>query len=185
MARDHGTNDYGTSSVRSHPAHRPAILVNHAFHWLSALIVLGISAYFIHKFGSNTHLRYWVALAAIDVVLYIPALVLPALKSYKGYLAPVAWILSYLWLTAFIFAAQDYNFHNASANSPAGVNKPHLKKTLEAFAFLAFFTSLVGQLLEGRLLDIQQFKRNRGHVDKHHGTGVGSTQPALAPDSRV
>jgi hypothetical protein len=75
--------------------------------------------------------------AAIDVLLYIPAIILPAIKSYKGHLAPLIWALSYLWLTAFIFAAQDYNFHNITANSPAGVNKPHLKRTLEAFAFIA------------------------------------------------
>jgi hypothetical protein len=75
--------------------------------------------------------------AAIDALLYIPALVLPAVKSYKGYLAPVAWIFSYLWLTAFIFAAQDYNFGSCAAHSPAFVNKCSLKKTLEAFAFIA------------------------------------------------
>jgi hypothetical protein len=75
--------------------------------------------------------------AAIDAFLYLPALFLPAVKSYKGYLAPVAWVFSYLWLTAFIFAAQDYNYGNCVANSPSFVNKCALKKTLEAFAFLA------------------------------------------------
>jgi hypothetical protein len=70
-------------------------------------------------------------------LIYLPALALPAAKWYKGYLAPVAWVFSYLWLTAFIFAAQDYNFHNCVANSPSFVNKCALKKTLEAFAFIA------------------------------------------------
>jgi hypothetical protein len=47
-------------------------------------------------------------------------------------------VFSYLWLTAFIFAAQDYNFDNCSLNSPGPfVNKCSLKKTLEAFAFIA------------------------------------------------
>jgi hypothetical protein len=59
------------------------------------------------------------------------------MKSYKGYLAPLAWIFSYLWLTAFIFAAQDYNYGTCSRRSPAFVNKCSLKRTLEAFAFLA------------------------------------------------
>jgi hypothetical protein len=59
------------------------------------------------------------------------------MKSYKGYLAPLAWIFSYLWLTAFIFAAQDYEYSNCALRSPSFVNKCSLKKTLEAFAFIA------------------------------------------------
>ena len=67
---------------------------------------------------------------------------LPAVKSYKGYLAPLTWIFSYLWLTAFIFASQDYDFNGGPlANSPAGVKKSALKKTLEAFAFIALWVS--------------------------------------------
>jgi hypothetical protein len=59
------------------------------------------------------------------------------MKTYKGYLAPLAWIFSYLWLTAFIFAAQDYNYGSCALRSPAFVDKCALKKTLEAFAFIA------------------------------------------------
>ncbi|KAF1349484.1 hypothetical protein EJ07DRAFT_139910 [Lizonia empirigonia] len=166
--------DYGAPAVRSNRLHRPLLAANHALHLISSLIVLGISAYFIHKYTRNTHLVYWVALAAIDVFLYIPALALPALKTYKGYLAPLAWILSYLWLTAFIFAAQDYEHNGGCAvNSPRFVNKCSLKRTLEAFAFIAFFTSLVGTLLETRLWDVQRFKGTRAvHVEKQHGVGV-------------
>jgi len=137
---------------------------------------LAISAYFIHKFSHNTHLIYWVTLAAIDVLLYLPALGLPAISAYKGYLAPLAWIFSYLWLTAFIFAAQDYNYAGGY-RSPTGVGKHNLKKTLEAFAFLAFFTTLVGQFLEGWLWDLQRFKN--GVVREKH-IGGGSTAAAAS-----
>jgi len=179
MARGHATNDYGSPAVRSNRVHRPAIAANHAVHWISSIIVLGIAAYFIAKFSHNTHLVYWVTVAAIDAILYIPALVLPAVKSYKGYLAPAAWIFSYLWLTAFIFAAQDYSSGRCTAHSPAFVNKCGLKRTLEAFAFIAFFTSLVGQILEGRLWDLQRFKGNHTSAahDKHNPAST-STQPA-------
>jgi len=169
MARGNVVNDYGTTAGRSNRVHRPAIFANHALHFASSIIVLGIAAYFIHKYSHNTHLVYWISLAAVDAFLYLPALFLPFVKSYKGYLAPLAWILSYLWLTAFIFAAQDYNYGNCVANSPSFVNKCSLKKTLEAFAFIAFFTNLVGQVLEGRLWDIQRFKGNHASdVNKHN-----------------
>ncbi|KZM22164.1 uncharacterized protein EKO05_0003797 [Ascochyta rabiei] len=179
------TTDYGAPALRSNKLHRPLIAANHALHLISSLIVLGISGYFINKFTHNTHLVYWIALAAVDVFLYLPALALPALKTYKGYLAPLTWILSYLWLTAFIFAAQDYEYNGGCAvNSPRFVNKCSLKRTLEAFAFIAFFTTLVGTLLEARLWDVQRFKEtHRAGVEKHHGVGaepVVGAQPGVA-----
>jgi len=119
---------------------------------------MSIAAYFISAYGQNTHIRYWVAVGAVDSFLYLPAQVLPAFKSYKGWLAPLAWVFSYLWLTAFIFASQDYNFGNCVLNSPAFVNKCNLKWTLQAFTFIAFFTNLVGTLAEFKLWDIQRFK---------------------------
>lgn len=65
-------------------------------------------------------------------------MVLPLLSRYKGYLAPLAWAMSYLWLTAFIFAAQDYEYNGGCAvNSPRGVGKCGLKRTVEGFAFIA------------------------------------------------
>jgi len=181
MARKYAANDYGIPADRSNRIHRPAILANHLLHWVSSLIVLGIAAYFIHHFDANTHLIYWIVIAAIDTFVYIPALFLPAVKSYKGYLAPIAWIFSYLWLTAFIFAAQDYNF-GTTAHSPAGIRKPGLKKTLEAFAFVAFFTNLVGLMLEARLWDLQRFKAGHSTDSQKHAIAAGphveSTVPA-------
>jgi hypothetical protein len=66
-------------------------------------------------------------------------MVLPALKKYKGQLAPLHWIMSYLWLTAFIFAAQDYSGGRTATHSPDNIYTRHntIKKTLAAFAFLA------------------------------------------------
>lgn len=52
--------------------------------------------------------------AAIDALIYLPALFLPGIKSYTGFLAPLAWIFRYLWLSAFVFAAQDYGFGRCS-----------------------------------------------------------------------
>jgi len=157
MARRHAATtadaSHGYDADRSNRQLRPGILVNHWLHWLSSLIVMSIAAYFIDHFHRDEHLIYWVTIAAIDVFLYIPALVLPVVKSYKGYLHPLSWIFSYLWLTGFIFAAQDYNWHSCSANSPGNTDKCGLKKTLEAFAFLAFFTNAVGQFLEWKLWD--------------------------------
>lgn len=83
---------------------------------------------------TNAH----VTKASVSAFFHLPALVLPAVKRYKGYLAPLAWTLSYLWLTGFIFAVQDYEYNGGCAsNSPRFVNKCSLKRTIEAFTFLA------------------------------------------------
>jgi len=172
MARGH-TMNFGAPVNRSNRMHRPAIMANHWLHWISSIIVMSIAAYFIARYSHNTHLVYWVTIASIDAFLYLPALFLPAISAYKGYMAPLAWMFSYLWLTAFIFASQDYKF-GSCAVSPSGVNQCGIKKTLEAFAFIAFFTNIVGQYLEGKLWDIQRFKNRNAHPDKH----VGSTSTA-------
>ncbi|KAH3949345.1 hypothetical protein HBI56_103690 [Parastagonospora nodorum] len=174
MARTTTTNsDYGAPTVSANKTSRLLLTATHALHLISSLIVLGIAAYFIANFGHNTHILFWICVAAIDTFLYLPAVALPFLKSYKGYLAPLAWIFSYLWLTAFIFSAQDYNYNGGCAiNSPALVNKCSLKKTLEAFAFIAFFTNLVGTLLETRIYDANRFNNTR------HATG---SDKVLAP----
>ncbi|OAP60997.1 hypothetical protein AYL99_06001 [Fonsecaea erecta] len=174
------TTDYGAPAGRSNRTHRPAILANHWLHWISSIIVLGISAYFISKYSHNTHLVYWITIASIDALVYLPALFLPAIGAYKGYMAPVAWLFSYLWLTAFIFAAQDYNFGGTCARSPSGVNKCGLKKTLEAFAFIAFFTNILGQVLEGWLWAMQPFK-HRGATHMEKSAGSVSTAATTAP----
>ncbi|KAF1832610.1 hypothetical protein BDW02DRAFT_421349 [Decorospora gaudefroyi] len=160
--------DYGAPATNrgSSKMHRLLLLANHILHFISSLIVMSIAAYLIAHFRHNVHMRYWVSLAAIDLLFFLPALVVPALKSYKGYLAPLDWIFSYLWLTAFIFAAQDYSGGRCHRNSPFYVDKCALKKTLEAFAFLAFLTSLIGTLLEGRLWDVNRNK-HPVVVDKH------------------
>jgi len=173
----HAANDYGGPVNRSDRMLRPAMLVNHALHWASSIIVMSISAYFIAKFSHNTHLIYWICVAVIDAA-YLPAWFFPAFKNYKGYLALIDWAFSYLWLTAFIFAAQDYNFDNCMINSPSFVDKCALKKTLEAFTFLAFFTNLVGQILEGRLWDLQRFKANHVPEANKQTPADTSIQPA-------
>jgi hypothetical protein len=73
MAREHVTNDYGSPAVRSNRLHRPAIFANHALHWVSSIIVLGIAAYFIAKFSHNTHLVYWISVVSSNPLSLFPS----------------------------------------------------------------------------------------------------------------
>jgi hypothetical protein len=51
------------------------------------------------------------------------------------------------WLTAFIFAAQDYNESSCWANAPP-LGHCTLKLTSEAFIFLAFFFTMTAFLID-------------------------------------
>jgi hypothetical protein len=137
---------------------------------------MSIAAYFISAFHHDQHLVYWVTVGAIDALLYTVAMLLPLMKSYKGYTGPLAWIFSYLWLTAFIFAAQDYNHNRCSMRSPGPfIGKCGLKKTLEAFAFIAFITNLIGTYLEYKLWDNQRFKAHHGYAGDKLARPSGDT----------
>ena len=74
--------------------------------------------------------------SAIVLGLYLPSFVLPVYSSYNFYYAPLNFIFSYLWLTAFVFSAQDYNESQCELNAPFG-GSCNLKLTSEAFIFLA------------------------------------------------
>lgn len=62
---------------------------------------------------------------------------LPLLKSYKGYLMPLNLVFSYLWLTSFIFAVQDWGQNGRCRYVGPGRGHCGLKKTVAAFSFLA------------------------------------------------
>jgi hypothetical protein len=71
---------------------------NQWMQWISAVIVMSLSAYFINKFTAGQHLKYEIIISAINVAFFIPGLILPLFSSYKGYLLPLSFIFSYLYV---------------------------------------------------------------------------------------
>ncbi|POR37023.1 Uncharacterized protein TPAR_02772 [Tolypocladium paradoxum] len=125
-----------------------------AFHFMifsSAVIVTGITSFFFNDFTfRGVHVEYHEVIATITMVLYLVAMLLPLLNRYRGYFMPVNFIFSYLWLTAFIFAAEDWSTRGCT-RAPPGSDKCGLKRTVEAFTFLAFFFLLCNIFVEGLL----------------------------------
>lgn len=142
------------------PASVPKGLIS-AFHfmiWASSAIVVGITGYFLKNFPHDQHLIFQMVIvstpsilfrdsllycshsnnvkAALTLFFWMPSFVAPFLKFYKFYYAIPNLVFSYLWLTAFIFAAQDYNEADCTANAPTG-GSCNLKLTSESFIFLA------------------------------------------------
>jgi hypothetical protein len=74
--------------------------------------------------------------AVLTLFLYLLAMVLPALKRYRGYMLPLTWLLTYLWLTSLIFSSQDYSGRRALNNSPPGFGRLGHKHAVQAFTII-------------------------------------------------
>jgi hypothetical protein len=128
-------------TVAPSKAGRFAVAGLNGLTWISSAIVVGITGYFLNEYPHDQHLIFEMCISAIVLGLWIPSFVLPVFSSYKFYYAPLNFIFSYLWLTAFVFSAQDYNESQCELNAPFG-GSCNLKLTSEAFIFLAFFFTL-------------------------------------------
>jgi len=130
---------------------RPLLFCVRFIQWVSALIVMGIVSWFINKYEVGEHLKYEEVIACTSVVFFFPGMVFAFVKTVTWQLIPLDLIFSYLWLTAFIFAAQDYSWH-AQSNIPDA----SYKYSVEAFAFLAFFFTLCSAVLQGHVWLIER-----------------------------
>lgn len=127
---------------------RPLQLANRAMQWISAVIVMSITSYFINRNPHGEHIIYQEVISTMSVAFFLLGFISPFLpKVLSKIVLGLDIIFSYLWLTAFIFAAQDYNWHNCYANAPPNIGCSR-KKANEAFIFLAFFFTFTAIFLE-------------------------------------
>jgi hypothetical protein len=83
----------------------------------------------------------------ITLFFYLFAMVLPAMKSYHGYMLPLNLALSYLWLTSLIFSSQDWSggrCRYSAYSGYTGVVHHHcgLKHTVQAFNIIGLCAPL-------------------------------------------
>jgi hypothetical protein len=84
----------------------------------------------------------------ITLFFYLFAMVLPAIKSYHGYMLPLNLALSYLWLTSLIFSSQDWSGDRCRYSvyvypGRTGVNhRCGLKHTVQAFNIIGLCVPL-------------------------------------------
>ncbi|KAJ5467934.1 hypothetical protein N7475_005686 [Penicillium sp. IBT 31633x] len=127
---------------------RPLQLATRVMQWISAVIVMGFTSYFINHGPRGQHMIYQEVIAVLSVIFFLPAFISPFRPSALSRLVlAIDVIFSYLWLTAFIFSAQDYSTRRCSFTKPYGVNCHH-KRANEAFIFLAFILTFFGVFLE-------------------------------------
>ncbi|KAL2868958.1 uncharacterized protein BJX67DRAFT_379450 [Aspergillus lucknowensis] len=161
---------------------RPLMLATRALQWISAVIVMGITSYFINKGPRGQHIIYQEVIAVLSVVFFLPAFLSPFMpKMLSPFVFLIDVVFSYLWLTAFIFAAQDYNENDCFLYAPP-FRSCGRKKANEAFIFLAFIFTLIGMLLE--LFALWSYRREHTSpaAEKHAAhPGPGPAPPRDAP----
>lgn len=134
----------------------------------------------------------------MSVVFFLPAFLSPFMpKVVSGFVFFIDVIFSYLyaslsplailyarqgylfanttssWLTAFIFAAQDYNWLECRFFAPPGLACSR-KYANEAFIFLAFIFTFFGMLLE--ILSLWSQREENPHQEKNgHATPAPPT----------
>ncbi|KAJ6153588.1 hypothetical protein N7470_006547 [Penicillium chermesinum] len=158
---------------------RPLQLCTRCFQWSSAVIVMGITSYFIAKGPHGQHIIYQ------EVIPSSSQLLSPFLPSaLSKFVLLIDVVFSYLWLTAFIFAAQDYdkNHFLCDARAPPGASCSK-KKANEAFIFLAFIFTFFGAFIEVASLWAYRKENSSGPVhEKHDGTRAPLDAPAPAAE---
>ncbi|OOQ87415.1 hypothetical protein PEBR_17387 [Penicillium brasilianum] len=139
------------------------LLCDRVIQWLSTVIVLGINSYLVNVGPRGLFITYMEIVAVVSVVVFLPAFASPFLSTpFKDFVLFIDVIFSYLWLTAFIFSAVDYNKNNCHLNAPPGVACSK-KWALEAFIFLTFIFTFFALFIEAFSL----WAHRRNHLEGH------------------
>ncbi|KAJ5982412.1 hypothetical protein N7451_012512 [Penicillium sp. IBT 35674x] len=141
----------------------PLTILTHFMQWSSAVIVMGTTSYFMHSWPKGEHTIY----EEVTVTFVSPFMP----SRFMRFVTPIDIIFSYLWLTAFIFAAQGYNWKDCAAKAPVGA-RCALKKANESFMFLAFLFTIFAIFLE--LPEFWSYRKEidvdeeRKHINAQH-----------------
>lgn len=133
LRRDYAADQKRASFTRL----RCLLFVVNFMKWASACIVMAIASYFIHDFPRDGSTTFQEIIACTSIGFFLPTMPLAFYRHVTFQLIPIDYIYSHLWVTAFIFAALDYNKHECSTHSPARLHSCRLKYALESWCIIA------------------------------------------------
>jgi len=141
---------------------------------------MSIASYFIARYPRNEHIIYEEVIATTAVAFFLIPLFLSFVKRVTWHLTPLDLIYSYLWLTALVFTAQDYNYNNCAAGPPSLDPRCSRKFALEAFTFLAFFFTVLSLILQHTVwtderVVVRHDTQRPEKVDPTRSEGTGAT----------
>ncbi|KAJ5482695.1 hypothetical protein N7539_006141 [Penicillium diatomitis] len=136
-------------TFHSHPVGIIA-LIAHCVQCASALIVLGITAWAVRG-TKNLTVIFTLVISVLTPVFFALSTGVSCLGRRRTRPLPLFLtdlVLSYLWLTAFIFLAQNFNQESCKVSRWNREVVCSRQYAAEAFSFIAFFVSFLCLLLE-------------------------------------
>ncbi|KAL2152828.1 hypothetical protein VTH82DRAFT_3983 [Thermothelomyces myriococcoides] len=152
---------------------RALLSFNNVMILASSAILLGILSYYISWGYRSTHLIYNEVIAVVTLFLYLFAVVLPVLKSYRGYLLPLNLILTYLWLTSLIFSSQDYSGGRCVRRGRS--TRCGTMHTVQAFFIVGFCFLFFNTILEALMWASHRRNQERGACDPEKDRPLASS----------
>ncbi|OQV09580.1 hypothetical protein CLAIMM_13686 [Cladophialophora immunda] len=146
--------------------------------WSSACIVMAIASYFIHDYTRGEHTTYQEVIACTSIGFFLPTMPLAFHRRLTIHLIPLDYIYSHLWVTAFIFAAEDYNWKDCHRNSPPGLRKCTLKYALESWCIIAVSFCVFATILQVLIHRQERGFFNTPLLEKRHESPPGMTNGA-------
>ncbi|KAL1841770.1 hypothetical protein VTJ49DRAFT_6608 [Mycothermus thermophilus] len=150
--------------------------------FVSSTILVGIISYYVRHDYRGTIWIYPLVIAVITLFIYLIAMFLPILKGYRGYMLPLNFIMTYLWVTALIFAAQRFAGGRCRAFPiPGRGSRCSLTHAILAFWIIGFVFLLFNTIMEA-LMWAHHWRDSRRtlHDEKHQQLAPG-TGPSTAP----
>ncbi|XP_014558277.1 hypothetical protein COCVIDRAFT_25185 [Bipolaris victoriae FI3] len=153
-----------------------AELLTHGLHLVSSIVVLGIVIYLIYVY-THTGLEMFLSmLASVDIVVCIFALCHLFHKSSTPDLTIPMFILSSLWLTAFILSSVEYAHEPCIQTEEEEWVSCPIKRAHMAFEAIAFFLSFATMMVE-----IRRWRGNKGDVEVVDGGDKGVGNAVVTP----
>ncbi|GAD97725.1 hypothetical protein AOR_1_2064 [Paecilomyces variotii No. 5] len=126
-------------------------MLAHVFQCFSAIIVLGITAWAVESSQTVT-VVYALVIAVLTVVIFLGVLLGSIWRPRSPVpfiiIAVVDTILAFLWLTAFVLLANDFSRVGCRRWRWHGHIACGREHTSEAFAFIAFFFTLLAGIFD-------------------------------------
>lgn len=157
-----------------HATLRYIAFANHLMVFISSAINTGLVSWFLSKYDyRGVDIVYQEVITVITLGFWLVGSVLPLIGRYRGYLAPLNLVFSYLWLTSFIFSSQDWSSGKCGFGKP-GEGHCSRKHAIDAFNFLAFFFLLANTIVEGILLRAEYNRPAADPVNKELSAGANN-----------
>ncbi|KAJ6036467.1 hypothetical protein N7540_000746 [Penicillium herquei] len=160
--------------------------VTRALQIFSAIIVLGITAWAVTGTKTLTVI-FSLTISVVTIVFAVLSSVISyVLRRKRWHIFPIFItdaVLSYLWLTTFIFLAQDFNRQSCRIsrwNSEVVCSRQY---TAEAFSFIAFFATLVTLALEVAYIHHPKTRATAGNgeISREEAVSENLTNAGLLP----